>query len=123
MSLPYNRKNKQLARYMRNHVNATRQENRLWYDFLSKYPIKFRRQAMIDDYIADFYCHKAKLVIEVDGRQHETEQGIQKDEMRTGKLEVYGLQVIRIPNRCIDNDFCMVCNYINQTVKDILGDA
>ncbi len=123
MSLPYNKKNKPLARYMRNHVNATRQENHLWYDFLSKYPVKFRRQAMIDDFIADFYCSKAKLIIEVDGRQHETDQGMRKDELRTEKLETYGLQVIRIPNRCIDKDFYRVCDYIDQTVQNILGDA
>ncbi len=123
MSLPYNKKNKPFARYMRNHIHATRQENHLWYDFLSKYPVKFRRQTMIDNFIADFYCHKAKLVIELDGSQHETDQGMQKDELRTEILEDYGLRVIRIPNRCIDNEFCIVCDYIDQTVKTILGDA
>ena len=123
MSLPYNKKNQPLAQHMRNHVNATRQENRLWYDFLSKYSVKFRRQVMIDNFIADFYCHKAKLIIEVDGSQHETEQGVQKDELRTEKLEAYGLRVIRIPNRYIDKEFYIVCNYIDQTVKEILGDA
>jgi very-short-patch-repair endonuclease len=123
MSLPYNKKNKPFARFMRNHIHATRQENHLWYDFLSKYPVKFRRQAPIDNFIADFYCHKAKLVIELDGSQHETEQGMHNDALRTEKLEAYGLQVIRIPNRCIDKDFYRVCDYIDQTVKNILGDA
>ena len=74
MPLPYNKKNKPLAQRMRNHANATKQENHLWYDFLSKYPVKFRRQAMIGDFIADFYCCRAKLIIEIDGRQHETEK-------------------------------------------------
>jgi len=123
MSLPYNKKNKPLAQHMRNHAQATRQENHLWYDFLSNYPVKFRRQAMIDNFIVDFYCCRAKLIIEVDGSQHETEQGIQKDELRTEKLDAYGLQVIRIPNRYIDKDFYMVCDYIDQTVKSILGGA
>ena len=121
MSLPYNIKNKPLAQHMRK--NATKQENHLWYDFLSRYPVKFRRQVMIDNYIADFYCHKAKLIIEVDGRQHETDQGMQQDEIRTEKLEEYGLQVIRIPNRYIDQKFYNVCDYIDQTVKKILGGA
>jgi very-short-patch-repair endonuclease len=85
--------------------------------------VKFRRQAPIDNFIADFYCHKAKLVIELDGSQHETEQGMHNDALRTEKLEAYGLQVIRIPNRCIDKDFYRVCDYIDQTVKNILGDA
>jgi len=123
MSLPYNKKNKPLAQHMRNHAQATRQENHLWYDFLSNYPVKFRRQAMIDNFIVDFYCCRAKLIIEVDSSQHETEQGIQKDELRTEKLDAYGLQVIRIPNRYIDKDFYMVCDYIDQTVKSILGGA
>ena len=123
MSLPYNKKSKPLAQHMRNHAHATRQENHLWYDFLSNYPVKFRRQAMIDNFIADFYCCRAKLIIEVDGSQHETEQGVQKDEIRTEKLELYGLRVIRIPNRCIDKEFYRVCDYIDQTVKSILGGA
>ena len=74
-------------------------------------------------FIADFYCCRAKLIIEIDGRQHETEKGMQKDELRTEKLEAYGIQVIRIPNRCIDKEFFMVCDYIDQTVKSIIGDA
>ena len=123
MPLPYNKKNKPLAQYMRHHAHATKQENHLWYDFLSHYPIKFRRQAMIDNFIADFYCCQAKLIIEVDGSQHETEQGEQKDKLRTEKLEAYGLQVIRIPNRLVDKDFHKVCDYIDQTVKNILGGA
>ena len=123
MSLPYNKKNKSLAQHMRNHAHATRQENHLWYDFLSNYPVKFRRQVMIGDFIADFYCCRAKLIIEIDGRQHETDQGVQKDEIRTEKLELYGLRVIRIPNRCIDKEFYRVCDYIDQTLKSILGGA
>ena len=123
MSLPYKKKNKPFAQHMRNHAHATKQENHLWYDFLSKYPVKFRRQEMIDDFIADFYCYRAKLIIEVDGTQHQTEQGMQKDALRTEKLEAHGLQVIRIPNRYIDKEFYLVCNYIDQTVKEILGDA
>ena len=75
MPLPYNAKNKNFARNMRK--NATKQENHLWYDFLRKYPVQFCRQVMIDDFIADFYCHKAKLVIELDGSQHETDEGVQ----------------------------------------------
>ena len=121
MSLKYNDKNVILAKILRKH--ATPQENHLWYDFLSNYPVKFRRQVMIDDFIADFYCYRAKLIIEVDGTQHQTEPGMQKDALRTEKLEAHDLQVIRIPNRYIDKEFYLVCNYIDQTVKEILGDA
>ena len=121
MPLPYNAKNKNFARHMRK--NSTRQENHLWYDFLRTYPVQFRRQVMIDDFIADFYCHKAKLVIEVDGSQHETDDGMQKDEIRTEKLERYGLTVIRVTNKSVDRDFYRVCDYIDRTVKEIMGGA
>ena len=121
MSLKYNGKLISFAKELRK--EAPPQENHLWYDFLSKYPVKFRRQVMIDNYIADFYCYNAKLVIEVDGSQHETDDGMQKDEIRTEKLEEHGLQVIRIPNRCIDKEFNRVCDYIDQVVKNNIGDA
>ena len=95
MSLDYNEKNITLARNLRK--NATPQENHLWYDFLSKYEIRFQRQKAIDNFIADFYCHKAKLIIEIDGSQHYTEEGRQKDEFRTEILEgkSYGLPTDR----------------------------
>lgn len=103
--------------------NATRQEKHLWYDFSKDYPIQFHRQAMIDEYIADFYCHKAKLVIELDGSQHETDQGMPKDQIRTESLENYGVTVIRFTNRSVDKDFYGVCDYIDRIVKEFLGDA
>ena len=119
MSLDYNEKNISLAQNLRK--NATPQENRLWYDFLSEYGVRFQRQKAIDNFIADFYCHKAKLVIEIDGSQHYTEQGIQKDEFRTEKLEGYDLKVIRFTNDEINTRFRDVCEYIDGVVKDILG--
>ena len=119
MPFKYDGKNKALARSMRK--ESTRQENHLWHDFLKNYPIRFRRQVMIDHFIVDFYCHQAKLIIEVDGSQHETDEGMQKDELRTEILEEYGLKVIRIPNRCVDRDFDRACNYIDQVVQEIIG--
>ena len=68
MSLEYNKNNIARAKTLRK--NSTPQENHLWYDFLSTYEIRFQRQKAIDNFIADFYCHKAKLVIEIDGSQH-----------------------------------------------------
>lgn len=118
MSLDYNKKNISLAKNLRK--NATPQEKHLWYDFLSKYEIRFQRQKAIDNFIADFYCHKARLVIEIDGSQHYTESAKEKDDFRTEVLEGYGLTVIRITNRQIDNDFATVCDYIDAVVKEIL---
>ena len=103
MSLDYNEKNITLAKNLRK--NATPQENHLWYNFLSKYEIRFQRQKAIDNFIADFYCHKAKLIIEIDGAQHYTEEGRQKDEFRTEILEGYDLKVIRFSNRQINTNF------------------
>ena len=115
MSLKYNGKNIVLAKNLRK--NATKQENRLWYDFLSKYEIRFQRQKAIGNFIADFYCHKAKLVIEIDGSQHFTEQGMKKDEFRTEILESYNLKVIRFNNKQINENFNGVCEYIDMVVK------
>jgi very-short-patch-repair endonuclease len=58
----------------------------------------FRRQHPIDFFIADFYCHKLKLVIEIDGEIHETEDSRERDDGRTGHLEHFGIKVIRFTN-------------------------
>ncbi len=115
MSLVYNKRNINLAKTLRK--NATPQENRLWYDFLSKYEVRFQRQKAIDNFIADFYCYKAKLIIEIDGSRHYTENGKQKDEFRTEILEGYDLKVIRFTNRQINTNFRGVCEYIDMIVK------
>ena len=91
--------------------------------FLSKYEIRFQRQKAIDDFIADFYCHKAKLIIEIDGSQNYTEEGRQKDEFRTEILEGYDLKVIRFTNRQINTNFRGVCEYIDAAVKASLREA
>ena len=119
MSLEYNKNNITLAKNLRK--NATCEENKLWYDFLSKYEIRFQRQKAIDNFIADFYCHKAKLVIEIDGSQHYTADGKQKDEFRTEILEGYDLKVIRFTNNQINTNFYGVCAYIDMIVKKNRG--
>lgn len=121
MSLDYNKKNITLAKNLRK--NATLQENHLWYDFLSKYEIRFQRQKSIDNFIADFYCHRAKLIIEVDGSQHYTKVGKQNDEFRTEILEGYDLRVIRFTNYQIDTNFSGVCRYIDAVVKAFLREV
>ena len=121
MSLDYNKNNITNAKNLRK--NATSQENHLWYDFLSKYEVRFQRQKAIDNFIADFYSHKAKLIIEIDGSQHYTEQGRQDDEFRTDILEGYDLKVIRFTNRQIDKNFRGVCEYIDTVVKASLREG
>ena len=116
MSLAYNQKLVALAKTLRKRM--TRQESKLWYECLSGSPIRFQRQKVIDDFIVDFYCHKAKLVIELDGSQHETIQGIKLDEERTQKLQQHGIMVIRFFNRDIDTNFNYVCHMIDEIVQD-----
>ena len=118
MSLDYNKRNIPLAKILRK--NATPHEKRLWYDFLADYRPRFQRQKTIDDFIADFYCHKAHLIIEIDGAQHYTKIGQQRDEFRTEVLEGYGLKVIRFTNRQINMKFHDVCRYIDAAVKDAI---
>ena len=118
MSLEYNKNNIHFAKELRK--NATPEENHLWYDFLSKYEIRFQRQKAIDNFIADFYCHKARLVIEIDGSQHFTNKGKEHDAARTEVLEKYGLFVLRFSNEDIEKRFREVCFAIDKAVKERL---
>ena len=119
MSLEYNEENIVFAKSLRK--NATPQEKHLWYDFLSRYKIRFQRQKAIDNFIADFYCHAAQLIIEIDGSQHYTKEGKQKDEFRTEILEGHNLKVIRFTNIQIEKNFQGVCRYIDEVVKSLLS--
>ena len=101
--------------------NMTKEEKHLWYDFLRTYPIRFSRQKVLGRYIADFYCAKANLIIELDGSGHYTEEGKQYDEERNSFLEKYKLTVIRIPNTEIHNNFRGVCEEIDLLVKQSLS--
>lgn len=115
MSLPYNYNLIPKAKELRKH--ATKEENHLWYDFLHSYAVRFQRQKAIDGFIVDFYCHAAKLVIELDGSQHYTEQGLAYDQERSAILQRYGLKVIRFSNREVMQEFFAVCDSIDQEVQ------
>ena len=88
-----------------------------WYDFLRSYPIRFQRQITIGQFIADFYCPAAKLVVEIDGGQHYTEKKMLDDEHRSLIINQYGIHVVRIPNNEIDNNFYNVCTYLDSVIK------
>ena len=114
----YNKANIPLARTLRK--NMTPWERKLWYEFLRNYSVRFQRQKAIGNYIVDFYCAKAKLVVELDGSGHYNIQQTEKDRVRTKELEDTNLMVIRICNLDIDNNFDGVCQYIDITVKSRL---
>lgn len=98
--------------------NQTREEGLLWYCFLSRYPLRFRRQYIIGNFIADFYCHKAGLVIELDGSQHYDPQKMEYDRKRTEYLESQGLKVLRFTNTDIQQRLRGVCEAIDIAVKE-----
>ena len=114
----YNKKNIPFARELRK--TMTPWERKLWYEFLSQYPIRFQRQKAIGDYIVDFYCAKAKLVIELDGGGHYQPEQIAADALRTSRLEQMGLRVLRICNLDIDKNFRGVCDFLDLQVKNSL---
>ena len=101
--------------------NMTREERHLWYDFLRDFPVRFIRQKIIGNYIVDFYCPKAKLVIELDGSQHYENENIEKDRKRTEFLESYGIVVIRIANNELNRNFEGVCCYIENIAMQRMG--
>ena len=114
----YNKENIPLAKALRK--NMTPWERKLWYDFLRSYPVRFQRQKAIGNYIVDFYCAKARLIIELDGGGHYATEQTKKDNLRTKELESMNLSVLRICNLDIDRNFSGVCKYIDLTVKKSL---
>ena len=118
MQYKHNKKLVSNAKQLRKEM--TKEERHLWYDFLREYPVRFLRQKVIGNFIVDFYCAKAKLVVELDGSQHYEDENITKDNERTEFLEKYGLTIIRIPNNEVNNNFRGVCEYIDLLVRQNL---
>ena len=111
MYIPYNKNFISRARKLRKEM--TEEERKLWYLFLKNHPKRILRQKIIESYIVDFYCPKKKLVIELDGNQHYTIDGIEYDKIRTNVLEAYNLNVIRFTNSEIRYKFKEVCEYLD----------
>lgn len=114
MQSKHNKELTPLAKQLRREM--TKEERHLWYDFLRTYPVRFSRQKVLGRCIVDFYSAKAKLVIELDGSQHYGAEQAAKDAERTAFLNGYGLQVIRIPNHEVSENFEGVCAYIDAVV-------
>ena len=110
-----NKKLKQLSRNLRKQL--TEEESLLWYQFLSRYPLRFRRQYIIGNYIVDFYCHAAKLVVELDGSQHYEAEGQKRDAERTAYLEKQGICVLRFSNLDVKSSFYEVCDEIHRVAQ------
>ena len=115
MGLPKN--NKLLERTRNLRKDMTPHERKLWYEFLRYYPVKIYKQRIIANYIVDFYCHSAKLVIELDGSQHYIDENMAYDQERTNILESFGLKVIRFSNLDVTQNFDGVCQVIHQEIE------
>ena len=113
--LPRNKKLKIISRTLR--TDSTKQENRLWYDFLKNLSPRFTRQRIIGNYIVDFYCHEASLVIELDGVQHYELEAVEYDNARTEYLSGLEIKVLRFSNREIDENFLSVCERVRKELN------
>ncbi|MDP4210830.1 MAG: endonuclease domain-containing protein [Bacteroidota bacterium] len=87
-------------------MSGTESEDILWQRLRNRRLIglKFRRQHAISGFVADFYCHEARLVVEVDGSIHNTAEQKERDENRTFELQKLGLNVIRVTNDEVMNN-------------------
>lgn len=83
--------------------------------------LKFRRQHPVSLYIADFYCHQLKLVIEVDGDYHSSKEQVEKDKERTDILNSNGLEVLRFSNKEILENIDLVLKSIELKAEEILS--
>ncbi|MFE4108361.1 endonuclease domain-containing protein [Almyronema epifaneia] len=112
--LPYNPALVPRAKELRK--NMTSAEKKLWYSYLRQFRFKVLRQRPIAHFIVDFYCPSLKLVIEIDGDSHFTDEGQAYDRERTAQLEGYGLSVIRFTNQQILLEFRSVCEQLNRLI-------
>ncbi len=107
----------QRKREMRNH--PTEAERRLWFVLRKRNlcGLKFRRQHNIGRYIVDFYCSSIGLVIEVDGSQHYTAEGLAYDQERTAYLQSQGIYVVRVVNADVYWRMESVLEYLHEVVS------
>ena len=103
----------------------TDEENKLWYSLLKKLPFPAKRQKIIGEYIVDFYIPYKKIIIELDGIQHNTREALEKDSIRDAYLASLGVRVLRYPNELVNNDFETVANDVLEKlglgVSDLKG--
>ena len=101
--------------------NATPEENKLWYKFFRTCPVRFHRQKVIGKYIVDFCFYKAHLVIELDWGQQFEKSGIKHDDDRTNFLFNLVVEVLRITNEEIRNNFSEVYLHLDEKVRALIG--
>ena len=117
----YNPKIKTTARTLRK--NMTDSELKLWSRIRRKqiFGLQFYRQRPIGNYIVDFYCPKAQLVLEVDGLQHMQELAVRKDNYRDSYLKQQGIKVLKFDNLQVLKQLNAVVEKVYQTVASRLS--
>ena len=113
---------RKLSQTLRKHM--TLEERILWYQYLRNYPVQWNRQKVLGPYIVDFYCKRAKLIVELDGSQHYDPAGQTYDQQRTAYLNSLGYTVLRFSNTDVKTNLSGVCTVIDRTVKSLpLGEG
>lgn len=99
--------------------SSTKAEKILWEYLRNRNldSLKFRRQHPLDKFIADFYCHEKKLVVELDGTAHDDKMNAQYDEARTYELKGSGIKVIRFRNSEVENNISFVLKKIRKAIE------
>ena len=122
MNQTNNPKLRKSAQKMRREM--TKEERRLWYDFLKQLPVTINRQKVIGRFIVDFCCASAKLVIELDGSQHYKSEGAASGWERDRALEQLGITVVRYSNDDVNRNFDGVCaDLLRRLALPGVGDA
>jgi very-short-patch-repair endonuclease len=114
--IPYRTKLTARAQALRR--DPTQAEKKLWYEFLRDLPHKFTRQKPLGHYVADFYCSRQRLVIELDGDSHYTHRAQRYDQVRTAALEMRGVRVMRFTNTDVLESFEAVCAAIGVALDE-----
>ena len=110
MIYKYNKKLVPVAQELRK--SMTKEEKHLWYDFLKRLPCTVNRQKNIGNYIVDFFIANKRIVIEIDGGQHNYEENKEADKQRDFDLLKLGITVLRYTNLDINTRFNTVCEDI-----------
>lgn len=118
MPLPYNKEHKYRARELRKELTPA--ERVVWHRVRRKQllGVQFYRQKPIGQYIADFYCPKAQLVVEVDGGQHWEPDRAEADQIRDAVFGQLGLKVLRFSNRDVMQQTEAVLEQIHRAVME-----
>ncbi len=100
----------------------TEEEKIVWEEIRrDKLGVRFRRQYGIGPYIADFYCPEKKLVVEIDGGHHYTEEGLAYDKEREEYMAQYGIKTIRFSNREVREDIKGVIDRIDSFLVGVFS--